>query len=202
MSLDGLRFPDAVRAVAAEVGVELEQASGGGGRPGPPQTAAAPRRSAASSAPSSEGAEVRPIGDAKGAKVVEVYDYTDRRGRLVYQVCRMEPKTFRQRRPDPRREGGWIWKLKADRASGLRDQPTILYRIPELAAAIAAEDPIWIAEGEKDVEALRDAQQVATTNSGGSGAWRHELAGPFSGYRGTVKIVQDLSRKMTGARPS
>ena len=39
--------------------------------------------------------------------IVATYDYTDERGRLLYQVVRYEPKGFAQRRPDGR--GGWIW---------------------------------------------------------------------------------------------
>src|SRR5689334_24396862 len=37
-----------------------------------------------------------------------IYDYTDERGELHYQVLRFEPKDFRHRRPDG--GGGWIWK--------------------------------------------------------------------------------------------
>ncbi len=37
------------------------------------------------------------------------YPYTDETGNLLFEVCRFEPKDFRQRRPDGR--GGWIWNL-------------------------------------------------------------------------------------------
>src|SRR5262245_49591750 len=36
---------------------------------------------------------------AKG-RVVAAYDYTDDKGELLYQVIRLEPKSFRQRRPN------------------------------------------------------------------------------------------------------
>src|SRR5262249_14374341 len=45
---------------------------------------------------------------AKG-RVVTAYDYTDENGELLYQVVRLEPKDFRQRRPGGK--GGWIWSL-------------------------------------------------------------------------------------------
>ena len=32
--------------------------------------------------------------------IIATYDYTDQAGRLLYQVCRLEPKDFRQRRAD------------------------------------------------------------------------------------------------------
>src|SRR5262249_30879447 len=54
-------------------------------------------------------------------KIVETYNYTDEDGALLYQVVRLEPKSFRQRRPDG--NGGWVWKLEDQR---------VLYRLPEL----------------------------------------------------------------------
>src|SRR5262249_33574881 len=54
-------------------------------------------------------------------KIVKTYDYTDANGALLYQVCRLEPKSFRQRRPDGK--GGHIWD------AGERRVP---YRWPEL----------------------------------------------------------------------
>ena len=41
--------------------------------------------------------------------IVATYDYRDGDDTLLYQVLRLEPKDFRQRRPDG--NGGWIWKL-------------------------------------------------------------------------------------------
>lgn len=193
MKTQSLSFPDAVRSVAAEVGIEIAEvrrsSRGGAGRPTTPREAAGAPAPASSAGPSR--AEVVPIGDAQGAKIEAVYDYRNRRGQLVYQVCRMAPKSFRQRRPHPREKGAWVWTMKTHRASGLGDQPTILYRAPELRAAIEAEDPIWIAEGEKDVEALMAADQVATCNTAGAGKWRAALATPFKGFQGSVRIVQD-----------
>ena len=52
------------------------------------------------------------------------YPYTDEGGKLLYQVIRLEPKDFRQRRPDG--NGGWIWSL-----GGIR---RVLYRLPQLRA--------------------------------------------------------------------
>lgn len=138
-----------------------------------------------SQARASRQAEVRPIGDAKGAEIVATYDYRDIKGRLLYQVCRMHPKSFRQRRKGP--DGEWIWNLK-----GIT--PT-LYQIPAVVAGLQAGDTVWIVEGEKDVHALMDAGQVATCNSGGCGKWRDEFAGLFAKFAvdgGEIRIIQDL----------
>jgi hypothetical protein len=43
-------------------------------------------------------------------RIVATYDYQDEHGNLLLQVCRMEPKDFRQRRPDG--NGGWKWSTK------------------------------------------------------------------------------------------
>jgi 5S rRNA maturation endonuclease (ribonuclease M5) len=90
--------------------------------------------------------------------VVAEYNYRDHDGQLLFQVVRMSPKDFRQRRPDG--NGGWIWKTG--------DVKKVLYRLPELLAAPLA--TVFVVEGEKDVDALRDRLLVATTNPGGAEA--------------------------------
>ena len=97
-------------------------------------------------------------------RIVATYNYNDELGASLFQVCRYEPKAFRQRRPGGR--SGWIWNLD--------DTRRVLYRLPELIEAIAAEHSIFIAEGEKDVESLRALNIAATTNPGGVGKWRAE----------------------------
>ena len=193
MGTKGQSFPDAVRSVAAEVGVEVEssraRAAAGGGDPGGSDaTGRSPRptggggggRRGRDATPeerrrkppvSSSSAEVRQIGDAKGAKVVETYDYRTRKGRLIYQVVRMEPKSFRQRRPWPGREADWVWTMKAHAKSGLGEQETWLYRFPELSQGLVAEDPVWVcfapdteiltADGWVNVAAIRPDTHVA-----------------------------------------
>ena len=40
-------------------------------------------------------------------RIMATYRYTDEHGALLFEVLRMQPKSFRQRRPDGR--GGWVW---------------------------------------------------------------------------------------------
>lgn len=94
------------------------------------------------------------------AKVVKAYDYMDRNGNLLFQVCRMEPKDFRQRRPDG--NGKWIWNLK-----GVKP---ILYNLPALSVA----QEILIVEGEKDVDCAGRMGLTATTCPMGAGKWRDD----------------------------
>jgi 5S rRNA maturation endonuclease (ribonuclease M5) len=102
--------------------------------------------------PNSNGA------DRSASRIVATYDYTDENGDLLFQVCRFEPKAFRQRRPDGR--GGWDWSAK-----GVRP---VIYNLPNVIEAIALERPIYVVEGEKDVATLAKHGIVATCNAGGA----------------------------------
>lgn len=103
------------------------------------------------------------------------FDYTDEGGKLLYQVVRFEPKTFRQRRPDG--AGAWIWNLH-----GVRRVP---YRLPEVMAAKS----VLIPEGEKDCQTAGALGVVATCNSNGAGKWPAQFAPYFAGKR--VAIIAD-----------
>ena len=104
-------------------------------------------------------------GNGQGHKpeIVATYDYTDESGNLLFQVCRMMPKDFRQRRPDGC--GGWLWSLDGTRR--------VLFRLPRILERDESA-PVWIVEGEKDVLALERFGLHATCNPGGSGKWRPE----------------------------
>lgn len=103
-------------------------------------------------------------------RIVATYDYCNEAGALVFQVCRFEPKSFLQRRPDG--NGGWSWSVK-----GVRQVP---YRLFELRATVA-HDRVFIVEGERDVDALAALGVVATTNAGGAGKWPAELSEHLAG---------------------
>lgn len=115
---------------------------------------------------------------SNGTAISATYDYRDERGELLFQVCRMIPKDFRQRRPDG--NGGWVWRTK-----GVRKVP---YRLFELQAKVA-HDTILIVEGEKDVDRLAELGFVATCNAGGAGKWQDEISQYFASK--TVYILSD-----------
>ena len=105
-------------------------------------------------------------GDRNGStpewKIVAPYPYTDASGNLLYQVCRLVPKGFRQRRPDG--SGGWIWNTQG--------VERVLYHLPEVIVA----QSVCIAEGEKDCDGLGKLGFVATCNVGGAKKWRDEYS--------------------------
>ena len=120
-------------------------------------------------------------GDRKTAverKIVARYNYTDRKGTLLFQVVRYKPKDFRQRRPDGK--GGWKWSVPPE----LRT----LYRLPEVHAANSSRR-IYIVEGEKDANALRKLGLVATCNPMGAGKWEQKYSKILRGKR--VAIIGD-----------
>lgn len=112
-------------------------------------------------------------------RVVAVYRYEDWAGELVHEVVRLEPKSFRQRRPDGK--GGHLWNMK-----GVR--PT-LYNMPRVHEAAMRGELVIVVEGEKDADRLNALGLVATCNAGGAGKWKPEHSGQLSGAR--VAIIPD-----------
>ena len=107
--------------------------------------------------------------------ILEIYDYKDEAGELLYQVCRTEPKGFFQRRPSG--YGGWIYK---------KSPRQVLYRLVEVLEAPI----VFVVEGEKDAETLRARGFVATTNAGGAkAAWLTEYTESLRGRE--VVLVPD-----------
>jgi hypothetical protein len=104
-------------------------------------------------------------------KISAEYDYTDEQGKLLFQVVRYVPKTFKQRRPDG--NGGWIWNM-----DGVR---RVLFQLPEVIDAVAAGITVHVVEGEKDALALRELGLVATTCPGGALKWRREYNASLRG---------------------
>jgi P4 family phage/plasmid primase-like protien len=109
---------------------------------------------------------VKPRRVKKSKEPIErTYDYLDESGTLLFQVVRFKSKDFIQRRPNGK--GGWEWNLK--------DTRRVLYRLPELVAADLTL-PVFVVEGEKDVENLRAVELVATCNPMGAKKWRDEYS--------------------------
>lgn len=112
---------------------------------------------------------------------VAVYDYHDETGTLLFQAVRYEPKTFRMRVPDLAGPGGWSYKMNGTRR--------VLYHLPEVVQAVKDGKRIWVTEGEKDCDAIRDLGHIATTNPNGAGKWRSEYNALFAGA--DVVVIAD-----------
>lgn len=109
--------------------------------------------------------------------------------RLLFQVLRKgsgRSKVISQRRPDPECSKRWIFDL----GDALRGP----YRWPELTRAAANRGSrLWIAEGEKSVDALVKAGVIATTTPGGAHGWgrAREHCLPIFRCFADVNIVRD-----------
>jgi len=99
-----------------------------------------------------------------------VYTYQNANGRPVLEVRRWVPKWFSVR------------YLVGQQV------PLVLYRLPELRAA-PPDTPVFLVEGEKDVETLRALQLVAITSPLGARKWRDEYARWLAGR--TVILLPD-----------
>lgn len=108
-----------------------------------------------------------PIRSSGQAAISSVYRYRDEQGVCLFEVCRLDPKGFRQRKPD----GTW----------GVNGTRKVLYHLPELISADRTQR-VFVVEGEKDVHALEGLGLVATTNPGGAGKWRSEYAEHLRGH--------------------
>lgn len=95
------------------------------------------------------------------------YDYEDLHGNLIFQSVKfLNPKDFRQRRPDGR--GGWIWNLEGVNLT--------LFNLKNANDAIINKKTIFIVEGEKDAQTLINNGFVATTNPMGAGKWKESYS--------------------------
>ena len=117
-----------------------------------------------------------PIQDSP--ELTATYDYRDADGNISYQVLRYVTssggRTFRQRQNIAN------WSLQ-----GVERLP---YKLPELLAA-PLETPVFITEGEKDVDRLTGIGLVATCNNEGAGKFREELVKWFKDRK--VVLVAD-----------
>ena len=143
-------------------------------------------------------------GNGRGAdparpQIVKTYPYVDERGDLIFEVVRMEPKDFRQRRkarpddPPDRVRNGWVWSVK-----GCRHVP---YRLPELIAAARDRQTIFVVEGEKDADNLWAKGVPATCNAQGAGKWPAELNSFFTDCDVVVLPDNDPQATDTEGRP-
>lgn len=105
--------------------------------------------------------------DGSLAYTAERWEWTDEKGK----AC----KDFVLRAPDG--------------APSIKGIKRVLFRLPEVLAAIEAGKPVYLVEGEKCVRACEARGLVATTNCSGSNSWREEYAASLAGAR--VAVLRD-----------
>jgi hypothetical protein len=132
--------------------------------------------------PKREGGKAKSWG-----KAVAEYSYRDEEENELFQVHRFEQvehthtgdsviKTFRQR---SLKDGRWSWTM-----TGIR---RVLYRLPEWRAIPG--NPIFLVEGEKQVDYLWSIGLVATCSPMGAGKWSDEYTDMLEGR--DVVVIPD-----------
>ncbi|WP_020402230.1 hypothetical protein [Gracilimonas tropica] len=103
----------------------------------------------------------RKTGKKQQSRIVATYPYRDEKDNVLFEAVRFHPKKFRQR--VQQKDGSYSWSLKGVRR--------VIYNLPEVIEAVKEGKPIFLCEGEKDVEALGNRDLVATTVPMGAGKW-------------------------------
>lgn len=107
-----------------------------------------------------------------------VYTYRDEDEKILFEVVRGSGKRFRQRTPDISQPSGYRWNLRGTRR--------VLYRLPQVRAAIDRGEEIWVTEGEKDADVICRQGACGTTNPMGAGKWRDEYTHALEGASVTI----------------
>lgn len=143
--------------------------------------------------------EPRDNGGRSKTQWIASYEYTDERGAVLFVKERGEPKTFRIYKP-----------LTGDRRQyrdvfgGSHPTRRVLYRLPQVLAAVEAREPVYICEGEKDVHAAERQGVTATCNYEGAAKdgqrpkWRPEYGDTLKGADVTVVVDNDEAGRAHG----
>lgn len=119
------------------------------------------------------------------------YVYTDADGTPLYRVLRTPDKRFFQARYGPEDPSADVGGYVSGKGC-MNGVQRVLYRLPQVVAAVQEGRPVYVVEGEKDADALAARGHAATTSPEGAGKWsrladhaREVLAGA------QVVVVQD-----------
>lgn len=94
--------------------------------------------------------------------VKEVYRYEDASGKMLYEIIRMEPKSFRVRSASL--NGEWVYSCK--------DVQMVPYNLPK----ILIETNVFLVEGEGKANLLMSKGLTATTTPFGASSWKTHYA--------------------------
>lgn len=142
----------------------------------------------------------------ENSNIENIYSYVDENGVLLFEKIRFKNKDFRQRRYI---DGKTVWGLSAGiytetypgsnnyspkerpgaKSITLQEQPKILYNLPKLLNAIKNGYPVYIVEGEKDVNSMTKLGLVATTAPSGGGNGNKKWLDSYSKYFKGASVV-------------
>ena len=117
--------------------------------------------------------------DYEGKNIEAVYDYTDENGKYLYSKVRFQGKVIRYVTVD---------YAKDTYQKGKPEGVNVLYNLPATLKAIKKGFPVYITEGEKDANTLKNLGLTATT-AGSVSDWKKSYASYFIGAK--VIILPD-----------
>lgn len=120
-------------------------------------------------------AVVAALGMSMGDLFTESYDYVDQMGQVVRTVSR----------------GYDIGGRKTFRQSITPGTANVLYRLPEVVAAVASGSAVYLTEGEKDADALASLGVAATSGAQGAGNFHLVEVSPLAGAHVVAVVDQD-----------
>lgn len=144
--------------------------------------------------------------NTQDSNIENIYPYVDESGNLLYEKIRFKNKDFRFRRYIG---NNTIWGLSAgiytetfpnsnnyspkDRPGAksitLQEQPKTLYNLPKLIYAINEGYPVYIVEGEKDVNSMSKLGLTATTAPNGGGNGNKKWLDSYSKYFKGASVI-------------
>jgi len=147
--------------------------------------------------PPKDHTHVKPDAQTLSRRLTSTFDYVNLDGSangkvlrydLVDQTGQVIGKTFAQKvfNTETRR-----WR---------KGKPTVLYNLPAVTEAINADELVYLVEGEKDVETLRQHGVVATTNAGGAEALNASLIEPLRNARVVLAVDHDKAGYRRGVK--
>lgn len=142
----------------------------------------------------------------ENSNIENIYSYVDENGLLLFEKIRFKNKEFRQRRYI---DDKTIWGLSAGiytetypnsnnyspkerpgaKRITLQEQPKVLYNLPKLLNAVKNGYPVYIVEGEKDVNTMAKLGLVATTAPSGGGKGNKKWLDSYSKYFKGASVV-------------
>jgi putative DNA primase/helicase len=135
------------------------------------------------------------MGGLEGYELVAIYRYEDELGSLLYERgCFHAPGPPRRRRFRERQHDGVDWDDAQEFL--VDDVRRVPYRLPQLLAGVLARAVVYVCEGEKDVERMRELGLVATTTFAQRGVWSDTYAPIFTGA--TVVVLPDNDKQGRG----
>lgn len=127
--------------------------------------------------------EMKDLYQTKAEREKVVYTYQASNGDILFELVRQHGKQFYVRH-----------KTAMGYKKGLNGAQRVLYRLPDVILAVDTGQPIFIVEGEKDVENLIERFNLtATTSPFGAGSWRDEYSDYLAGANVIILYDNDAA---------